>query len=140
MEIFLYIILFCVTIVFISVLSVMFVDYNEARKIREKFYMFGSKDNPTKFNYSGNEVEIYVNENHLFDAVKGYNGDLYIETLYINNIPVISVSCFDRTFHKSMSLNFNGEYSYKEVIGIIRHAEKEYNKKLKNKVSKSIFD
>lgn len=140
MEIIIYIVLFCIAIALISVLFMTFVEYNEAKRIRNKFYMFGRKDNLTRFNYSGNEVEIYVDINYLFDPVKGYNSDLYIETLYINNIPVISVSCFDRTFHKSMSWNFNGEYSYKEIMRIIRCAKKEYNKKMENKVRKSIFD
>lgn len=139
MKIFILAIFYGIVIIFAAIFLTTFVEYKEASKIQNKFYIFGDKDNPTKFNYLGNEVEIYKSTNYLFDAVKGYNSNLYIRTLYINNIPVISVSCFDRTFHKSMSWDFNGEYSYKEVMSIIRYAEKEHDKKLKTK-NKRIFD
>lgn len=135
--------LICFTVIIISVSLVMFSEYNKTRVIYNKFWMFGSKESPTKFDYYGNEVSIYVKRKRSFDEVCGYNSDVYLDTLYINDIPMISVSIFERAFHKSIEHRFNYDYDKKEIMDIFKYGIKNYDKELsercKNK-RKRIFE
>ena len=129
--------------VIIAILLFFFLEKREAKQIHKKFIFLGTKNNPTEFIYGKNNVSVYHEKKYLRDEVRKYNSELYLDTLYINEIPVISISCFEKSLnHIIRQVNYNYEYKLKEIFEILDEAVKESKKKnlTTSTIYKSVFN
>lgn len=127
--------IYLLAIVLFSIFLTSFLEFIQARNLHNKFIYFGYKDNPTKFIYNGQKITIYKDIEYLENKTDNYHSNLFFVTLYINNVPVIGIECFERIFHTERNIRYNLDYDQKEIRAIIKQGVKEWNKKFENKES-----
>lgn len=122
-------------ITFFVIFLINFSDFIQSRNLHNKFIYFGYEDAPTKFIYNEKEIIIYKKREYLENKISNYHSFLFIDTLYINNIPVIGIECFERLCHIQRDVDYNFDYDQKEIELIIKQGIEEWHKQFKNKES-----
>lgn len=94
---------------------------------------------PLCFSYQGKDFNIKVEQNQLKTKIDNYC-HMYYLVFYINEIPLIEVRVLEKDMSKVRYVNFNDDYSRKEIDKLLKAALKAQNDYYNSRVKESTKD